>query len=141
MTVQKTSVSGDCQQPPPIGSSPGGTSPSALRTRSRGNSICRPPSVTRLSTLPAPPCGPLDLMAPLRTTQDFPIRLHHRLQDLQPGRDAQAMERFPDTIDHTEDRQRHLDRDGSRAGARQDYEMTVRRRLRLVVPRSLRSGR
>ena len=31
-----------------------GTSPSALRTRSRGNSICRPPSVTWLSTLP--PC-------------------------------------------------------------------------------------
>ena len=27
-------------------------------------------------------------MAPLRTTQDFPVRLHHRLQDLQPGRDA-----------------------------------------------------
>ena len=29
-----------------------GTSPSALRTRSHGNSICRPPSVTWLSTLP-----------------------------------------------------------------------------------------
>ena len=29
-----------------------GTSPAALRTRSRGNSICRPPSVTWLSTLP-----------------------------------------------------------------------------------------
>ena len=29
-----------------------GTSPSALRTRSRGTSTCRPPSVTGLSTLP-----------------------------------------------------------------------------------------
>jgi hypothetical protein len=29
-----------------------GTSPSALRTRSRGTSTCRPPSVTWLSTLP-----------------------------------------------------------------------------------------
>ena len=28
---------------------------------------------------------------------------------LQPGRDAQAMERFPDTVDHAEHRQRYLD--------------------------------
>ena len=35
---------------------------------------------------------------------------------LQPGRDAQAMERFPDTVDHAEHRQRYLDRDGSRVG-------------------------
>ena len=64
----------------------------------------------------AAPRGPLNLMAPLRATQHFPVRLHHRLQDLQTGRDAQAMECFPDTVDHAEDRQRHLDRDGSRAG-------------------------
>ena len=55
-----------------------GTSPSALRTRSRGTSTCRPPSVTWLSTLPPRH----DLVAPLRATQRFPIRLHHRLQDL-----------------------------------------------------------
>ena len=55
-------------------------------------------------------------MAPLRATQHFPVRLHHRLQNLQTGRDAQAMECFPDTVDHAEDRQRHLDRDGARAG-------------------------
>ena len=64
----------------------------------------------------AAPRGPLDLMAPLRATQHFPVRLHHRLQNLQTGRDAQAMECFPDTVDHAEDRQRHLDRDGSRVG-------------------------
>ena len=51
---------------------------------------------------PSAPRGPRDLMAPLRTTQDFPVRLHHRLQDLQPGRDAKAMDRFPDTVDHAE---------------------------------------
>ena len=33
------------------------------------------------------------------------------LESLQGG----ALERFPDTVDHAEDRQRHLDRDGSRA--------------------------
>ena len=33
-----------------------------------------------------------------------------------PVDDAKAMERFPDTVDHAEHRQRHLDRDGSRAG-------------------------
>ena len=63
---------------------------------------------------PAAPRGPLDLVAPLRATQGFPIRLHHRLQDLQTGRDAQAMERFPDTVEHAEHRQRHLNRDGFR---------------------------
>ena len=62
---------------------------------------------------PAAPRRPLDLVAPLRATQRFPIRLHHRLQDLQPGRDAQAMERFPDTVDHAEHRQRHLDGAGT----------------------------
>ena len=64
----------------------------------------------------AAPHGSLDLVAPLRATHDFPIRFHHRLQDLHPGRDAQAMERFPDTVHHAEHRQRHLNRDGSRAG-------------------------
>ena len=99
--------------PPPIGSSPAG-----LRhpSSARGAAAARPAARrVGLSTLVAPR-GPLDLMAPLRTTQDFPVRLHHRLQDLQPGRDAKAMERFPDTVDHAEHRQRHLDRDGSRAG-------------------------
>ena len=47
----------------------------------------------------AAPRGPLDLVATLRATQHFPIRLHHRLDDLQTGRDAQAMECFPDTVD------------------------------------------
>ena len=76
-----------------------------------------PPAERHLAVdTPSAPRGPLDLMAPLRTTQDFPVRLHHRLQDLQPGRDAQAMERFADTVDHAEHRQRHLDRDGSRVG-------------------------
>ena len=76
-----------------------------------------PPAECHLAVdTPSAPRGPLDLMAPLRTTQDFPVSLHHRLQDLQPGRDAKAMERFPDTVDHAEDRQRHLDRDGARAG-------------------------
>ena len=65
---------------------------------------------------PAAPRGPLDLVAPLRATQGFPIRLHHRLQDLQTGRDAQAMESLPDTVDHAEHRQGHLNRDGLRAG-------------------------
>ena len=74
--------------PPPIWKLASGTSPSALRTRCRGSSTCRPPSVTWLSTLPP----------------------------RQTGRDAQAMECFPDTVDHAEDRQRHLDRDGSRVG-------------------------
>ena len=71
-----------------------GTSPSALRTRSRGSSTCRPPSVTLAVDTAAAPHGPLDLMAPLRATQHFPVRLHHRLQNLQTGRDAQAMERL-----------------------------------------------
>ena len=47
-------------------------------------------------------------MAPLRAAQVFSIPLHHRLQDLHPGLDAQAMERFPDTVQHAEHRQRHL---------------------------------
>ena len=33
---------------------------------------------------PAAPRGPLDLVAPLRATQNFPLRLHHRLQDRIP---------------------------------------------------------
>ena len=64
---------------------------------------------------PAAPRRPLGLMAPLRAAQVFSIPLHHRLQDLHPGLDAQAMERFPDTVQHAEHRQRHLNRDRSRA--------------------------
>ena len=37
-------------------------------------------------------------MAPLRAAQVFSIPLHHRLQDLHPCLDAQAMERFPNTV-------------------------------------------
>ena len=55
---------------------------------------------------PATPRRPLDLMAPLRTAQVFSIPLHHRLQDLHPGLDPQAMERFPDTVQNAEHRQR-----------------------------------
>ena len=76
-----------------------------------------PPAERHLAVdTPATPRGPLDLMASLRATQHFPVRLHHRLQDLQPGRNAQSMERFPDPVHHAEHRQRHLDRDGSRVG-------------------------
>ena len=76
--------------PPPIGSSPG----ALRRRRSAPHSELRqlelPPAKRHLPVdTPAPPRGPLDLMAPLRTTQDVPIRPYHRLQDLQPGRDAQ----------------------------------------------------
>ena len=49
-----------------------------------------PPAKRHLAVYtPAAPHGPLDLVAPLRPAQDFPIRLHHRLQDMHPGRDAQ----------------------------------------------------
>ena len=76
------------------------------------------PPAERHRTLdtPAAPRGPLDLVAPLRATQHCPVRLHHRLQDLQPRRDAQAVERFSDPVHHPEHRQRHLNRDGSRVG-------------------------
>ena len=76
------------------------------------------PPAERHRTLdtPAAPRGPLDLVAPLRATQYCPVRLHHRLQDLQPRRDAQAVERFSDTVHHAEHRPRHLNRDGSGVG-------------------------
>ena len=85
-----------------------GTSPSVLRTRSRGAR----PAARRAS----PGCrhsrrgGPLNLMAPLRAGSASiiasrtcrPVAMHNPWN--------------ADTVDHAEDRQRHLNRDGSRAG-------------------------
>ena len=96
------------------------TSGTSRRPRSApGAAAPRPaaaPSVTGLSTLPPRHAGRSTWWRPFGATQHCPVLLHHRLQDLQPRRDAQAVERFPDTVHHAEHRQRHLNRDGSRVG-------------------------
>ena len=103
------------RRPPPIRSSPAGlhrrccahaamaVGPAARRASPGSPHSRRATQAARPGSAPS-------------STQRCPIRFHHRLQDLQPGRDAQAMERFPDTVDHAKHRQWHLNRDGLRAG-------------------------
>ena len=60
-----------------------------------------------------------------RAADRLSVVLHHRLQHLQPGRDAQAVTRMRDVPQHAEHRQRHPDRHRTRGGWRRVFRLSL----------------